>query len=200
MENSDEIRITEINKDSALFWSLAPIKIIDKRLSYRINFFLDDPGYCYFEDLKGEQEDIGLEAKRLAAYDGSLLNFSRSLMDGRIGEEGFRLYGVKSEGLSKKRKNQKRELNLQDLKLDKDSSGLMLKFPHAIEIDYRLPNSGKTRISTLVTHQNKISITDYGIWSPVNAWQVRGDMEEKGLLPRLPINFKPFRGTLLCPF
>lgn len=198
IENPDAIRITKISEDSAFFWSLSPIKIVDRGLGYRINFFLDDPGFCYFEDLMGEQEDIGLEARRLAAYDGSFLNFSRSLIDGRVSEEGFRLY--KSAGLHKKRKNQKAELNLENLKLDNGSSGLMIKFPYAIEIDYRLPNAGKSRISTLVTNQKRVPITNYGTGSPLESWQVKGDMEEKGLLPKLPINFRPFKGTLLCPF
>jgi hypothetical protein len=219
LENPYAINISRINQDSTRLWSLSPLKITDKILGFKINFFLDEGilthykkesenigirGYCYFEDLKGKKEDIGLEAKRLTAYDGSFLNFSRSLIDGRVAEEGFKLYVFENATLGKKRKrhekNQKHELNLDSLKLNKDSAGLTLTIPSAIEIQYSLPNSGKTRTSTIVTNQNKIFITDYGIALPFKSWQVKGDMEEKGLLPKLPVNFKPYRGTLLSPF
>ncbi len=90
-------------------------------------------------------------------------------------------------------------MNAERIAVLKDSTGISVQIPSAMEIHFTQPNAGKARITKLVAGRGRIPMTDFGIPCP-DGWQIKGHMEEKGLLPKLPINFKPFRGILLNPF
>ncbi len=143
INNPEVVNITGAQEDTVSLWSLSPLEIMDKRLGYKVNVFIDRGlllhegtkiktvinSYCYFEDLHTNQEDANTEAKRMAQYDGSFLNFSRSLLDGRTAEEGFALYTIDDaevpvHGQKKKNSVQIKPMNAERIAILKDSTGI----------------------------------------------------------------------------
>jgi len=80
-----------------------PLHIINKRLGYKIRYYLDQAvwsgrqyevqGYFTFETISasGTKEIIALAQRRVSAYSGSLRHLLKSLVSGTTKEEGFEL-------------------------------------------------------------------------------------------------------------
>jgi hypothetical protein len=186
-------------------WINFPLEIEDKYLGYKINLFFDNlieddkngnadklaNGYCYFEDLSFNIEP-SLEVKRLAVYNGSFLHMSRSLLEGRLAEEGFSLYEDDKKLKQRKRiaLRKKQKLDGKDIKLDIDSIGTMIKMPPSIEVQF-IDNNAKSATSRIHYTDPNLRVTDYGIALPVKGWKITGRMTEDGMLPKLPIDYRP---------
>lgn len=205
--NPGLINMSGAENDAMILWSNFPLEIIDKRVGYRINFFFDKTtiderknkmarnlvhGYCYFEDLTGNEE-ASLQAKRLSVYNGSFLHLSRALLNGRLTEEGFSLYAGDEAGFIKSKKRdrpeKKQKLDYENIKIEMDSGGMKIKIPSVV-VHY-VSESGKTAISKIHFVDHHPPVTDYGITLPREDWKITGSMQEKGLLPKLPVNYKP---------
>jgi hypothetical protein len=115
--NEDDIRfITSTDKDTLKAFSLKPITFINKRLGYKINYYLNKFEYVYstsINELTGNslfQEDTTLtldrqdfEIRRRNTYLGSKMHFFRSLWQNNLDSAGYTV------------RNSKRKLTYKDL-------------------------------------------------------------------------------------
>ena len=165
-ERQETSRADEEN--NKLYDSYLPLKIIDKKLGYRINVFLEKDrllkkineyltfppkASCYFENADTLFENQHIELNRLETYEGSLLQFSRALFYGRTIEEGFSFYKkhgslpfVPERYLLKK---EREEIVPTNLVYTKSSEGTTVEMPDWIEVHHLLPASSSTRIFRL---------------------------------------------------
>ena len=194
--------------------------IIDSKLGYRINIFLEKDhslnpvgnkltlppkASCYFENIDTLFENQHTELMRLEAYEGSLLHFSKSLLYGRTIEEGFSIYkDISSVSLNPKKhlsEKEREEIFPTNLVYTKNAEGTTVELPEWIEVHYSLPTSTITRIFRLHIPYKRILFAE-NTYNSTNITEVTMDSGTSGkkLIPRIPIDYKPPKEAPLNSF
>jgi hypothetical protein len=195
--NEDDIRfITSADKDTLKAVSLNPIIIINKRLGYKISYYLNKFEYVnstFINDLTGSSlfsEDTTLiigrqdfEKRRLDAYLGSKMHFFRSLWQNNLDSEGFVVR-------NSERKLTYRDLVRYQLSTDPDESRKYIFYPgpqsEILSIKW-LP--GKTE-SGLEILKSSVYFDKNGYYEG-HYMIFRGEMSKQRIADMLPFDYQP---------
>ena len=209
--NEQLITIRIDDEKNSYYDSYFPLEVIDNKLGYRINIFIEKDhslnridnkfilppkASCYFEDIDTLFENQHTALMRLEAYEGSLLHFSKSLLCRRSIEEGFSIYkSISSVPLNPKKhlsKKEREEILPTNLVYTKSTEGTTVDLPEWIEVHYSLPSSTTTRIFRLHIPNKRILFATNG-YNSTKVTEVTLDSGTSGkkLIPRLPIDYRP---------
>jgi hypothetical protein len=207
IENEYAIRINEEENGNRSYAVHEPLEIINKKTRYKVKFFLQNAalntksknvlieGGCYFESLDTLFQNTSIEIKRLDAYEGSLLNFSRTLLHTRTKEEGFSLFVMKDSTASTQNKypsrmKKKNEVELlpEELTFIEGKAGTTILLPRRFEVRHTLPNL-QAKKSTVILKGKGITISGFGSLSLNREIEIIGAMKEVALIPKLPIDY-----------
>jgi hypothetical protein len=195
--NEDDIRfITSADKDTLKAVSLNPIIIINKRLGYKITYYLNNFEYinsAFINDLTGSSffnEDTTLisgrqdfEKRRLDAYLGSKMHFFRSLWQNNLESAGYIVS-------NSKRKLTYKDLVRSQLSIDPDKSRKYIFYsePQAEILSIKwLP--GKTE-SGMAILKSSVYFEKSGYYEGRDIiW--RGEMAKHRIADMLPFDYEP---------
>jgi len=212
------IRIDEEN--NGYYDSYFPLEVIDNKVGYRINIFLEkdhSPDHvankvtlpprasCYYENIDTFFKGQNKELMRLEAYDGSPLHFLKSLRYGRSIEEGFSIYkDVYSASVNKRKplsEKVQEEIFPANLVYTKSIEGTTVDLPEWIQVHYSLPTSSTTRIFRLhIPHKRILFATNGSISTNVADITLESGTSAGKLIPRLPIDYRPPKESPLNSF
>jgi hypothetical protein len=195
-----------------------PLEMTTKGTGYKIKFFLQSAfltkksnnmsieGGCYFESLDTLFQNTSIEIDRLEAYEGSLLNFLRTLLHSRTKEEGFSLFVTKDSTATTKNKypsrmKKKNEVELlpERLTFIEGKAGTTILLPRRFEVRHTLPNL-QTKKSTVILKGEGITISEFGSLSLNHEIEIVGAMKEVAVIPKLPIDYSQPRKSPLQQF
>jgi len=195
--NEDDIRfITSMDKDTLKAFSLKPIIIINKRLGYKITYYLNKFEYinsAFVNDLIGnsifEKDTTSIlgkqkfEIRRRNAYLGSKMHFFRSLWQNDLNSAGFIV------------KNSKRILTYKDLvryqlsiDTNKTKKYIFYSEPHSVILSIKwLPGRAE---SGMEIFKNSIYFDKNGYYEGRDIiWH--GEMAKQGIANLLPFDYQP---------
>jgi len=218
IENEYAIRINEEQSSNRSFAMDEPLEMTTKGTGYKIKFFLQSAfltkksnnmsieGGCYFESLDTLFQNTSIEIDRLEAYEGSLLNFLRTLLHSRTKEEGFSLFVTKDSTATTKNKypsrmKKKNEVELlpERLTFIEGKAGTTILLPRRFEVRHTLPNL-QTKKSTVILKGEGITISEFGSLSLNHEIEIVGAMKEVAVIPKLPIDYSQPRKSPLQQF
>jgi len=174
-----------------------PIKIENRALGYIVNYYLLDfasiedgemryLGRIKFDSLppKNEKEKEKWDKNRFATFNGSYRHFLSALANGKLFEEGFKIFGIL-----------KTIINGKTYYLDRVSSDTLLapsnqeferklSFPNSLTVVYKDQTSTlemrepSVTINTLGQIYNPYALTTYGLWT------------KKRIADKLPLDYE----------
>ncbi len=202
----------------------APLVIENTAMGYQWKYFMDSAylirkkgayrlainGLVKMDTLKADLK-IGFhrwQANRFDEYEGSWNSFTKSLIEGRVEDEGFKTYQLK-KSVSKKRPKFKRLIGHDLVSIHPDSlligqgEKFYLKVPKGLEIHYndktgeqKFYKGFSKQVIRITSDSSQISISPNGVIAPKDL-SIAGLKDE--FLKRVPVDFKVPYGKITDP-
>ncbi len=199
--NPEVINLSRTNSDELIANSVQPIIIINHALGYKITCnlitfnwnekirklqYLTDSYFSELIDSAGKMKEDWIE-NRKKAYNGSLVNFIKSLINGTLNKEKFSMSLDKSLSLIGMKWPY---LGEPDIKVADDSS-VVLNFKDYLRVEYEPYRIGRTKVSWIKLNQSNVIFDKYGYPLDLYAINIYGYWSLKGIAYTLPKYYNP---------
>ena len=143
----------------------------------------------YFTELKDSTGNLTNSwiKNRRKAYDGSLDNFLKSLIDNKLSDNGFKIYIQNSPSLKIISRKQIYESEI----IFFYNKQITLNFDDYLRVQYFSNKSGISKISWIKLLRPNILLDTYGYPLDPLAFEVYGDWSHMGMSIKLPRYYKP---------
>lgn len=150
-------------KKSIVVKAYKPLIIINTALGYELDYYLEyfeigggntrSTGISNFKELepKNEREKRRWEKNRLKSYEGSLTHFLRTIVNGDLEEEGFRIFAVKQLPETDEDKPEKLEMDA-IVAPATNGAGRQLKFDNYLKIVYTKEMESSAYVDDQIKH------------------------------------------------